>query len=502
MTSNTKRLSINLISSIIGTVVGLGVAFFLTPYLVGTIGKDVYAFFPMANNFVSYFTIIVTAFNALAARFITVNLVSGDVEQSKEYYSSVFFANLILAAIFIIPIIIIIIFLERFLHIPEQYVEQIKVLFSLVFLSFIINLITSVFGAAVFVKDRIDLKSYQHIITYVIRVLGYIGLFALFEPNIIFVGVVTVSESIANAAMSLYFTKKLLPDYKIKVSYIRAAAIKSLVSSGIWNSINSLGTNLLSGMMIVLANMLISAEASGTISLTMTLVNLCTTIISMVVNVFYPRMTREYAKNGITGLAKETTLSQYILSFVTATPIVILIVLGKEFFSLWVPEENAQQLFVISSICLLPYVVQANTWTLSQVFPVINNLKTPAIINLVFGGITVILTIIVSKIANGIVVIPIVSTIFNVIYSAVFLPVYVSRCLDIKIIMCLKPFLRGIVANILTMVVCFLLKDKFRVYNWLNFALVAGLFCIIGFVFSWAFCGIPVMKSRLLKGVN
>lgn len=44
-----KRFVINLISNFLSVISGLGLSFFLTPYLVETLGKEAYGFYPLSN---------------------------------------------------------------------------------------------------------------------------------------------------------------------------------------------------------------------------------------------------------------------------------------------------------------------------------------------------------------------------------------------------------------------------------------------------------------------
>lgn len=69
---NTKRLLINLIASITSLVLSLTISFFLTPFVVSTVGTEAYGFVSLANNFVGYAQIFTLALNSMASRFITI----------------------------------------------------------------------------------------------------------------------------------------------------------------------------------------------------------------------------------------------------------------------------------------------------------------------------------------------------------------------------------------------------------------------------------------------
>ncbi|MGN1432220.1 MAG: hypothetical protein ACI4XI_00820, partial [Ruminococcus sp.] len=70
--STGKQMSINIIASIVAFGVTIGINFFLTPYLVSSLGTEAYGFIGLANNFVQYATIVTSALNSMAGRFISV----------------------------------------------------------------------------------------------------------------------------------------------------------------------------------------------------------------------------------------------------------------------------------------------------------------------------------------------------------------------------------------------------------------------------------------------
>ena len=71
MTKN-KQLLLNITSSLLTFIVGLGVNFFLTPFIVKHLGVEAYGFVNLSNNIISYAGLITVALNAMASRFIAI----------------------------------------------------------------------------------------------------------------------------------------------------------------------------------------------------------------------------------------------------------------------------------------------------------------------------------------------------------------------------------------------------------------------------------------------
>ena len=123
-----RRFIINLSATVTAFVIGLCINFFLTPFIVENLGREAFGFIGLSNDFLNYFTLITIALNAMAGRFITIRYVEGNIGEAKKYMSSVFFANIILAAIILISSIqlVIIAILGELLSVNRKLLEDIQ----------------------------------------------------------------------------------------------------------------------------------------------------------------------------------------------------------------------------------------------------------------------------------------------------------------------------------------------------------------------------------------
>ena len=95
--------TINIISGLAVLITNVCISFFLSPYIIRTIGVEANGFVTLANNFVAYADLAVTALNAMAARFITISYVNKDYKKANIYYNSVFWGNLVIVGALLIP---------------------------------------------------------------------------------------------------------------------------------------------------------------------------------------------------------------------------------------------------------------------------------------------------------------------------------------------------------------------------------------------------------------
>ena len=81
-----KRLVINMTAQLTAFFVNLGISFVLTPIIDKMIPNS-YGFVNIANNFVMWAQVVVSALNTLASRYITIHLHKGEEQEASEYFS-------------------------------------------------------------------------------------------------------------------------------------------------------------------------------------------------------------------------------------------------------------------------------------------------------------------------------------------------------------------------------------------------------------------------------
>jgi O-antigen/teichoic acid export membrane protein len=472
---------INLVATIMSYVVSLGVSFLISPYLVKSLGKGTYSFYSISNNFVTYMMILVNALNGMTARFITIEIVKKNDAEANNIFKSVLISNMILCSAFIIPIAFIVANLENILSIPPQSVMDVKLLFVFVCLAMIIRAMTSVYSVSTIAVDRIDLRSYSEIALCILRVLVYTLIFFFYYPRIYYIGIAIVLEAFINMFIQIILTRKLLPQINISKAIFVWKHVKNLLLAGIWNSINSLGNTLLLGMTILLANIFINESASGNISITHMMVGMINGAITAIVLVFIPRLLRKYAQANKEELISEVKKSQKIVGIITNIIIAGIIVLGRDFYSLWMPTVDSGELYVITIIQVIPLLIVGNVWTVYSINMVANKMKTPAIFISCVGLLNIIISLLAVKVlGQNEYAILITSSILSVIYHFVFIPIYGAICINTF----KSTFYPCILKSIICTIICSgigwlikfsLLKANFSINGWISFFIIVVL---------------------------
>lgn len=485
--SSNQSIALNLFVSFVTYIVTFGISFFLSPYIVRTVGVDAYGFVSLANNFISYASLITIALNALAGRFITIKIKEQDYDSANKYYSSVFIGNLFLSGVLLILALIVWIFLEKLINIPENIFWDVKILFAALFINCIISTITSVFGTATFVTNKLYLSSIRSIESSIIRAIVLVVAFAFFSPKISYIGFTSLLMGIYCAIYNIHYTKRLTPYLKLNINNFEFSKVKELVTSGIWNLVTKLSQILIDGLDLLIANLFIDSGSMGVLSLAKTVPSMISSIVGTMVGSFSPNFTFLYAEKKYEELKQSVKQSMKIMGIVCNVPIVVLLVCGSQFFSLWQPTQDAKQLQLLSILTCAGLIVNGGINSIYNIFTVVNKLRYNSLVLLVSSIISITITFILVKTTElGVYAIAGVSTCVMIIKNLVFIVPYAAKCLNFKWYAFYSEILRCVLFVALSSVVCqFLINEilvkVFNTTTWLTFFMSASIVVIVSF---------------------
>lgn len=484
-----NKTIINVFCSLLVLATNILISFFLSPYIVKNIGVEANGFVTLANNFVMYAQLIVTALNSMAARFISIAYVKKDYKKANMYYNSVFWGNLIIVAVLIIPAIISLVKLEMLVDVPTNILFEVKLLFTFVFFNFFITTGFPNWDCGTFVSNRLDRSYIPQMISSVARCLFLLLAFTFFTPKVYYVGMAATLMVMINLIANGINTHKLTPELRINFFPNRIIcsmkAIKELVVSGIWNSISNIGAILLTGVDLIICNIFLGSTAMGIVSLTKVIPNYMDQLAASLTGAFAPELTINYAKGNKEKLVSDINRSMKLTSVIITIPIAIIIVLGSEFFSLWVPSQDAKLLQILSVLASFKFIFTGGIQILYNIFTVANKVKQNALSQIITGISSIILTIILVKYTKyGIYAVAGVSSLCAVIKNMIFVIPACAKYFDLKWNTFYKQVIITMCSSIVIISLGFILKSFITINSWLSFIVVAGIIGMIGLIIN------------------
>lgn len=484
-----KQILINMIAQIISFIVNVGISFFLTAFIVKNIGKEIFGFWGLANNFVSYIGVLTIALNSTVNRFVTISLHKKDYTSANKYFSSVALANITLSAILIIPILLLVTFLDNMLVIPKEFVIDIKLLWLFIFINFLVNLGSGVLEVSTFAKNRLDMVATTTIISNTTRALLLIILFNLLSPHLWYVGLALLICTFYTASARYRFFKRLTPKLMIKRKYFDWKFMKEMLLIGFWNSFNQLSIILITGLNLLITNLLIGAKDMSLLSVAVTIPTQIQSFVQIVANTFSPKLTATYAKGDLSVLAKEVIFSMKVTGYLGSIPIIGLMIFGGDFFPLWlntVSSADITKIQLLSILTLIPLIGNTFINPLFNINTVLAKVKIPVLTNFLIGILNIVIVYVLIRYFNlGVYTVAGVSAILVLGRMLLFVPIYSAHILKLSWLTFYKFLLKGFLS--LTIVIFVLLSIKFvtDINSWGSLAIVCSIAGIVGYFINF-----------------
>lgn len=462
------------------TVVNYLISFCLTNYITEHMGTDVYGFVSLAKTISNYAIVFTSCLNAYAARYITLSYHKKDFEKSSIYYSSIFYANLFLSVLVIIVSVFVIAFLDKLLVIPQELLGEVRILFLLDFVNYMVLATGTGFTVYGYARNRLDVLNLVKCGGYFAEAVVLIALFGFLPNSIVFVGVGLLTSSVVILLANMKMTRRLMPELHIKTSFCQLKAIKDLVLSGMWNSINSIGNLLQSGLDLIVSNLMLSALETGQLSIVKTLSTMFTTLFQIVSSAFQPQMLKSYSGEDTDELIK--TLKQAIKTtgFFSALLFAGLIVFGRDYYLLWTPNQDINVLYVLTLITVIGSLIDGIVYPLSYVYTLTLKNKVPCFVTILSGLLNVLgMYILIGNTSMGLNAVVLTTSVLTWGTYFVFTPLYTSACLKIKKSTFYPTILRVLLSGIVLLGLAWVVS-LIPVYNsWMTLILRALIVTVI-----------------------
>ena len=491
--SSKKQLAVNFLAQILFSVINLTISFFLVPHIVKSLNASAYAFINLSNDIVNYATLITVALNSIAGRYITLEIHKKKYKEANIYYNSVLIANIIMSLVLLVPMLLFIIFIDSFLDVPTNIVGDVRLLFLIVFVNFIMSLITSVFSSTTFITNKLYLSSIASIFSQIARCLVLLLLFGLFKTNVWFVGAASFASTLVIAISNYVFTRKLLPELKIDFKQFNMKYTMEMLKNGVWNSVSRLSGILQTGLDLLLSNIFIGAVAMGIISLPRTITSIVFSLFGSISSIFNPNIMQAYAKNDYESIKRQLIFAIKFTGTISNAFIAVFITMGLHFYNLWVPTEDCGFLYFLSVISMISFVITLPLEPVYCVHTSANKIKQPALVALGLSILTVAIVLIGVMLIDDdhikLLLIYGTSTITGLLKNIIYLPVYTAKIIDEKWSLLYPSMLKNVLIVICTSALGLVLKNFMWHSSWILFfitCMILGLlFLYINFMINF-----------------
>jgi len=481
-----KNIALSLLGSLSSFIISMVINFFLTPFIVRTLGVEANGFLGLANNFINYFSLVAIALHSMAGRFITLKICNGEMEEAGKYFNSLFISNVVLSIFVFFISLACVIHIEQLVKVPVNLVMDVKLTFAITFANYIIQILTMVFSISFFSTNKLYLQSMRLIQANLLRVAIILLAFMLFRPQIVYVAIGTIISGIYILINDIHYTKKLLPEIKVNRRQFEFAKVKELLASGVWNVVTKAGDILATGVDLLISNIFIGATAMGILAVSKTVPNVLIILIYSVSGVFAPEMTILYGQGRKYELKKTIKQAMRLLCVFVSIPNGIFIIYGKEFFTLWQPTQDEGLLWILSVLAVISMFIIGPAMPLGQIFTITNKVYENSMVTITYSVLSFAATLILLKTTGlGLYAIVGVSMIGSSLIALAYRIPRSAVLMGLKWCTFYNEVGINMVLSILVMAIGFCVKTILPAHTWPTLIASGGLTAILALILQW-----------------
>lgn len=433
LNKQNRQTMISLATSIISMATTMLVGFFLSPYIVRTLGEEANGFAQLANNFINYASLLTLALNSMAGRFIINSYYKGDYETSLRYYSTVITGNIIIIVLLILPAVYCVYNLETIVQIDSAIPHHVKYLFAFVFLNFFVAQIAGLLNIATIVKNKQYIQNAITMVKTVCNGVLLLVVFSLFSPKIYYVSLVGLALTILTVPAFYQVKRHILPDITFHPNAFDIKIVGKLLKSGVWNTVNQGGNLLMTGLDLLISNLFINPVQMGVLAVAKVIPNSIIQLGVAVNTSFSPNLMIAFTGQEKADILKSLRFSMKTSSILISIPIAVLCVYGQSFYQLWVPSMDAKKLAILSILTCMAFIPFAGPQVLNNVYTAANKLAVNALTVLLGGIVNFVIVIVLLKTTNlGLYAVAGVSSVVSILRNLIITVPYTARILSLK----------------------------------------------------------------------
>jgi O-antigen/teichoic acid export membrane protein len=325
----------NIISNWVGYAVQILVVFFLTPFVVRSLGDMRYGIWVLVTGLTGYYGLLDLGFRAGITQYLTRNLATRDFENLNRTASTAFVAlascgALILLASFAVSWISPLIF-----NIPAETVGETRRCICIIGISTAIQFACFPFSAVFAATQRYDLSN---ILGISMRLVTAGATYAALRNGYGLVGITIINATgdMIGYSMRWRIAYRLVPGLTVSPRLANTKNLWALASFGAWSFVIQGAVQLRSYAGGLIVAMLLPITALTPYSLATGLIAYLDQIFSPLAMVFFPAATQLDAKGDKASLRRLYLIGSKALLLLGVTVGLIAVIWAKDFYTLWV----------------------------------------------------------------------------------------------------------------------------------------------------------------------
>jgi len=342
----------------VGFAVHTAIAFFLTPFVLASLGEVRYGVWALVIGLTGYYGILDLGFRQGMTQYMTRYLAARDFEQLNRTASTTWVALACCSVLVAIATLFFAAFAPLIFDIRADAVSETRWCILINGLSMAVQFLYYPFATVFVATQRYDLGSAigvgTRVFTAAATVAALLGGFGL-----IGVSVVHALGSQLDYAVRWRVAYRILPELRVTPRLASRRSLWEVVSFGGWGFLLQSGERLISSTAPVIIGLFMPVAAIASYALARGLSYRIYGLFVPIAQVFYPAATHLDARGDRQGLARLYLAGSKFLLLLAVAAVVIAVLLARDFYQLWVGQMLSED--TLSTVVVLFYLLIAAT---------------------------------------------------------------------------------------------------------------------------------------------
>jgi O-antigen/teichoic acid export membrane protein len=332
----------------------MAVGFFLSPFILHSLGVVAFGVFVLANSVVAYLSLLDLGMQSSVLRFVSKGHTKGDHKGASEAISAALWVRLQISALALLLSLGLAVVFPYVFKVPADLADDARKAILLIGVTTALTMSMGVVGGVISALNRYDLQNYVNLMQTAIRALGVVFVLRT-GHGIVAIALSELLATVVGNLLLVWIARRLYPELRIQLKKPKPETLRQIWSYSFYAFLTTIAVQLVYQTDNLVVGHFISASAVALFAIANNLCRYATQVVSSMGGTFVPAASTYEAAGDTASLLmlyKNGTRATLMISL----PILItFIVRGPSFIGLWMGPEYAHSsgtVLIILSIAL------------------------------------------------------------------------------------------------------------------------------------------------------